>query len=733
MKRLLMPLSLVLALILSYPAQAGAEPLRLPSILSDHMVLQRDQPVAVWGWATPDSEVGVSFKGQTATTRSDDTGKWRVNLEAMQADANPGQMTVTSGDQSLTIQDILVGEVWLCSGQSNMEWSVERSDNAADEIAAADWPQIRHIKAPHRPSMQLMDDIDAEWQVCSPETAAKFTAVGYYFGRHLHKELEVPVGLVNSSWGGTRIEPWIPISGFAQVPALKDQYDEIAVKQPDSLAYKAAASTYMVKLNDWLQASQQLLKDHDHLTESPAFPDQLKPYTTHQDPTMLFNGMLSPFIPYTIRGSIWYQGESNRSRGMHYLEYTRAQLLGWREHWEQPELPYYYVQIAPYQYSDDNPHELPRFWEAQAEIEKQIEHTGMVVVHDVGNLNDIHPTNKQDVGKRLANMALKRTYGRDEIIDSGPRCVSMRFEGHKLLLTFDNAADGLASSDGESLNWFEIAGEAEPWTEATAEVVAPDTIAVSAEGIINPVAVRFAWHKLAEPNLVNSVELPAAPFRAGEPPKLDFLSLNVPDSHGYELIYELDLNTLGKPIEYETDNTPAFTGDFDRVAYFIQMSNDAGSEGQWVYVSMDAFTDDLTQIGIPTLASGALFQKPVHNMVVNSNVRGVPNRDGLTGNIEFWPNNYGKSNTADVPDASGSAYDNGDQVSTSTPDGYGSMQVHTTKPTVTLFALNNWKNNPFDLGVGTNTEGGEPDWTFTKTSDRYTIKRLRVLVRPTQP
>lgn len=724
-------LTLVFLQFLALPALA--QDLRLPSIISDHMVLQRHQPVAVWGWAEPGSEVAVSFKGQTHTATADDAGRWRVDLESMNADADPAQMTITSGDQTLTLNDILVGEVWLCSGQSNMEWSVQRSDNAEQEIAAANWPQIRHIKAPHRPSMTPMDDIDAQWQVCSPDTAAAFTAVGYYFGRQLHRELNVPIGLINCSWGGTLIEPWIPLSGFAAVPELKDQYGEIAAKQPDSPAYKALASAYMEELNRWLDASKKQVTEQEPLAEPPAFPDQLKPYTSHQSPTVLFNGMLQPFIPYTLRGSIWYQGESNRARGMQYLDYTRAQLLGWRAYWERPDLPYYYVQIAPYQYGDDHPHELPRFWEAQAQIEKQIPHTGMVVIHDIGNLNDIHPGNKQGVGKRLANMALKRTYGRSEIIDSGPRFESMRVEGDKLLLNFSHAADGLASRDGEALNWFEIAGEAEPWTEATAEIVAPDTIAVSAEGISTPVAVRFAWHKLAEPNLVNSADLPAAPFRAGEPPKIDFLSLNVPDSHDYELIYEADLNQLGHSVEYIINNAPAFAGSFDRVAYFIQMSNEEETEGQWVYVSMDAFTDDLTKIGIPTLDSGILFQQPVHNMVVNSNVWRVPNRGGLTGNIEFWPNNYGKSNAAGVPDALGSAYDNGDQINTNTPDGYGCMQVHTTKPTVTIFALNNWKNSPFDLGIGTNNEGGELDWTFTKSSDRYKFKRMKVLVRPSKP
>ncbi len=731
MKRHLLPVFLLLALLSIQASSASAESLRLPAIFGDHMVLQRDLPVAVWGWAQAGQAVSVSFKGQTVTTQADDTGKWRVDLEPLDADAEPAQMTVSGGDQTLTVDDVLVGEVWLCSGQSNMEWAVDRADRAEEEVAAADWPLIRHIKAPKRPSMLPMDDIEADWEVCSPQTVGKFTAVGYFFGRKLHQELDVPIGLVNCSWGGTRIEPWVPLEAYAKVPALKAWYEKIAAKQPGSAAYQAVARAYIDGLSDWLERSERQLEEHDLLTEPEAFPDQLKPYTDRQNPTTLYNGMMRPFIPFTIRGSIWYQGESNRTEGKVYLELTRALVLGWREKWERPDLPYYYVQIAPYKYGDENPRILAQFWEVQGEIEKQIEHTGMVVVNDIGNTQDIHPTNKQDVGARLANMALRRDYGRSKIVDSGPRHEAMRVEGDRLMLTFTHVGEGLASRDGEALGWFELAGEAQPWTAADAEIVAPDTLAISAEGIDKPVAVRFAWHKLAEPNLVNSVGLPTAPFRAGEAPKLDFLSLNVPESKGYELIYELDLSKLGHEINYEVDHTASFQGTFDRVAYYVELG-DGDGESRWVYVSMDAFTDELNKIGVPTLASGASFQQPVENMVVHSNARGIPNSIGLTGNIEFWPNNYGQANHANVPGASGSVYDTGDAISTGTPDGYGSMQVHVSEPGVTLFAVNHWKMNPFDLGIGTNTQDGAPDWTFTKLSDRYPVKRMKVFVRPDQ-
>ncbi len=728
MKRLVAPSVFVLALCALLVTSVAAEPLRLPAIFSDHMVLQQGTPVAVWGWADAGDEVTVTFNGQSVSDTADAEGEWRVNLKPLQASAEPAELIVKSGDETLTVRDVLVGEVWLCSGQSNMEWRVENVNNAEQEVADANWPLIRHIDAPHRPSMLPQDDIETQWEVCSPETVGDFTAVGYFFGRKLHQELDVPIGLVNCSWGGTRIEPWTPLTGFAQVPALDALYQVIRSKQPDSVSYRTAAEQYIKAMRQWADQAEENLSQKQLISEPQPFPQQFVPYTDRQDPTTLYRGMMDPFTPYTIRGSIWYQGEANRADGMMYLEKTRALLLGWRQVWEKPDLPYYFVQIAPYRYGNENPQVLARLWEAQEAIEKEIDNTGMVVVNDIANLEDIHPRNKQDVGARLANMALKRDYGRKEIVDSGPRYKSMRVEGNKLLVTFDNAADGLKSRDGEALNWFELAGEAQPWTEAKAEVVSKDTVAVSAEGIDKPVAVRFAWDKLAVPNLVNSVGLPTSPFRAGEPPKLDFLSLNVPESKDYELIYELDLRKLGPQIEYDIDNSKSFGKKFDRIAYYIELS-DGEDNPQWAYVSMDAFTDKLALIGLPVFGLGAEFQQGVSSLVVASNVGGVPNKSGVNGNIEFWPNNYSASNSANVPGASESEYDTGDAISSSKENGYGCMQVHVIDPRATVFAINNWKSSSPDIGIGTNPEG-HPDWTFSKSGDRYEVKRLKVLVRP---
>jgi sialate O-acetylesterase len=713
-------------------AQTASQTLRLPSILSDHMVLQREMAVPVWGWADGGATVTVSFQGQKESVTADATGRWRVNLKPLRGDAQPAEMTITSGVQTVTIRDVVVGEVWLCSGQSNMEWAVKNVDNAEPEIAAAGWPLIRHIKAPRQPNMRPQEDVEAQWAACSPETVGSFTAVGYFFGRKLHQELNVPIGLVNCSWGGTRIEPWTPIEGFAATPPLQTIHEKVLTKQPDSAAYHAQAQAYLDAMEAWLTQSQKNLAGQQAIEPPVAFPDAIAPFTNHQDPTMLYNGLMEPFTPFAIRGSLWYQGESNHGDGMLYVDKTKALLAGWRLKWERPDLPYYFVQIAPHQYGSENPHVLPTFWEAQTAITDQIEHTGMVVVADVvGNLQDIHPRNKQDVGLRLANLALKRDYGRKDILERSPRFASMTVNGDALILKFDFVGAGLKSRDGQPLTAFEIAGEAQPWTAATAAITAPDTVTLKAQGIAKPVAVRFAWHKIAVWNLVNSAGLPAEPFRAGEPPKLDALSLNVPEAKDYQTVFELDLSKLGKDIAYDIDKRTDVAQPFDRVAYYLELTDSQG-QLQWVFVAMDAFTGDLSKIGIPTVASQACFQQNVAHVSVRSNLPGLPNADNLAGNLEFWPNNYTKGNAARIPNAKGDAYDTGDQMDKNVVAGYGCMQIHLLEPSVTVLAINNWKAGPnADIGIGDNKTGGEPDWTFTQSAQRYTGKRLVVMVHPT--
>jgi sialate O-acetylesterase len=350
----------------------------------------------------------------------------------------------------------------------------------------------------------------------------------------------------------------------------------------------------------------------------------------------------------------------------------------------------------------------------------------MVVTTDITDLNDIHPNNKQDVGRRLALWALAKTYGR-EVVSSGPTFKSLSPEGDKLRVRFDNVGRGLASRDGKPLTWFEIVDQDTDFTKADA-VIDGDSVVLSSPEVKAPVAVRFGWSKAADPNLMNKEGLPAIPFRAGQVPERDWLALKVPEAKDYTLLYALDLKTLSGDVRYAVDNREKVTKPFDRIAYFIELQKPA-EPVRYLYVSLDAFTADLTQIGVPTVASKAVFQQPVANMNVLSNVQGIVNGNGLAGgNIEFWPHNYGPPNSAKVPNASDALWDFGDQFSDPV-DGYGCMQVHNHDAKQTLFAVNNWKSGGgADLGIG-NSEGQTRDWTFARNADSYTAARLKVLVR----
>lgn len=707
---------------LSVPAAA----LELPAVFSDHAVLQRDLPVTVWGWAQPGEAVTIEFAGQQRDAKANDAGRFEVQLDPLSANAEPAEMVVRGESQSLTVKDLLVGEVWLCGGQSNMAWTVQRSVAADKVIQAAHHPNIRQIKAPNRVSEVPLDRVEAAWEVASPETVGGWTAVGYFFALRLQDELDVPVGLLNINWGGTRIEPWTPVDGFKQVDATRHIYDDLQRREPTSDVYAEFAGDYLQEVEQWLSSARDAVGKDERFGPAPQYPEVMAPHTSHQNPANLYRGMLHAFVPFAIRGSIWYQGESNHGEGMTYVDKTRALLAGWRDAWRNPELPYYFVQIAPFQYGNEPGHVLAEFWEAQAAIEDQIPHTGMVVINDVATLDDIHPPNKAPVGERLADLALRDTYGRDDLLARGPRIREMKFDGEAMQLTFDHVGQGLSTRDSQPPTHFELAGRDQPWTQATARIVDSQTIELTAPGIDQPVAMRFAWDKLATPNLVNSAGLPAGAFRLGTPPDLGTLKMNVPEAAEFTVVYELDLNKMGETIQYEVNHADQI-GAFDRIAYFVELG-DSPQETQFVYVSMDAFTDDAKLIGIPTAQLNTTFQQPVANLSVVTNVPRLPNGQNQKGNLEFWPFNYGKANAAKVPGASNNTHDHGDKPNA---DGaYGSMQIHLTDAGQTLFALNGWtRGNDADLGLG-NQPDGEPDWTFARNAHKYPFKKLTVLVRP---
>ena len=719
--------NLILVLLISGLgiARLRAE-VRLPRIFGDHMVLQRDMPLPVWGWAAPGEKVAVAIDDgppQTATTEPD--GIWRVTLPPMPA-GGPHTLTA-SGKNRVKRADILVGEVWICSGQSNMEFPVSRSRNAQQEIAAANDTRIRQIKVARAPAPRPRNDLEGEWRICSPETVGSFTAAGYFFARDLIRELDVPIGLVNTSWGGTRIEPWTPLEGFAGIPELEAIHLQILRTIPGTPEYEDILKQYIATTETWLAAARKSLDENTPLAPLAPYPAAIKPLTEPRQPTTLYNGMVHPLVPLAIRGALWYQGESNHRDGALYTQKMKALIQGWRQVWNQGDFPFYYVQIAPYKYGNEPYSILPAFWEAQAAA-LAIPNTGMVVTNDIGNVDNIHPTNKQEVGRRLALLALTGTYGRKGLVWSGPVFREMKIEGSRVRVFFDHVGSGLASRDGKPLDWFEIIGRDTDFMPAKA-VIDGDAVVLSAADVRRPAAIRFAWHRNAEPNLMNKEGLPARPFRAGKIPKRDYLALRVPEAKGYRLVYDLDLARLGSKITYDVDHhTDIVPGSFDRIAYFLELQKPREPR-QYVYVSMDAFTDDAGKIGIPAVDAKAFFQQNIAHMNVISNVPGIVTGAGLDGgNIEFWPNNYGPMNSAKVPNASSAIWDFGDQPSTPGA-GYGCMQVHNHAAKQTVFAINLWKGGAkADLGIG-NSRGKTRDWTFTRNASTYEVKRLRVLVR----
>ena len=492
----------------------------LPAIFADNMVLQRGQHVPVWGTADAEEKVTVSFAGQSKSATADGDGAWSVKLDPLTASAEPTSLKVT-GNNAIAINNVLVGEVWIGSGQSNMQWSVKQSKDPEEEAKAAKYPNIRLFQIPLKHSANPQDAVDAKWDTCTPDRIPGFSAVLYFFGRELHKELDVPVGLIQSAWGGTRVEPWTPLNGFAQVPALKDIYEGASSRIPGTTQYATVTDAYVSKLAEWLPEARKQLKENAAIAPVPEPPNALP--QKHQTPIAIYNAMIHPIIPFGIKGAIWYQGESNNGEGMLYYEKKKALIGGWRELWKQGNFPFYFVQIAPYNYdrgrqeaidegkAQSRREQLPELWEAQTACLK-IPNTGMAIISDIANINDIHPKNKQDVAHRLALHALANDYGKEVAAVSGPLYHDHQIEGGKVRVRFSHAGDGLAARDGKDLTHFEIAGDDGKFVAAKA-VADGSSVIVSCSEVSQPVAVRFAWDHVAEPNLVNSAGLPASGFR----------------------------------------------------------------------------------------------------------------------------------------------------------------------------------------------------------------------------
>lgn len=486
---------------------------RVPSIIGSHMVLQRDQANPIWGWADEGEVVTVSIANQRHTARTKADGKWKIKLDPLPV-GGPHTLQIL-GKNSLRFEDILVGEVWLCSGQSNMQWSVNASNDPDLEKLAAKFPQIRLISVPRVGTQEPQDDFNGSWQPCTPDTVGAFSAVGYFFGRQLHQTLDVPIGLINNAWGGSSAEAWVRrdlLEADDQYNALIERWEETE----RSYDHAATVTQYEADLKQW-QARAALAKEQGEPTPGGRPRAPRNPLTNQHRPGNLYCGVLHPIIGYGIRGTIWYQGESNASRAYQYRELFPLMIENWRQDWKQNEFPFYWVQLADYR--DEKPEPAASDWaelrEAQTFTLDRLENTGQAVITDLGEAHDIHPKNKQDVGKRLARLALARDYG-IEIVAQSPRYDSMNRDGNKIILKFNPVGGGLDTFDVRTPLGFTIAGNDQVFHHATAKIVGTDRIEVWSDKVNAPASVRYAWADNPVCNVQNREGLPLTPFRTDD-------------------------------------------------------------------------------------------------------------------------------------------------------------------------------------------------------------------------
>lgn len=473
---------LILSILLVVSTSLSAEVI-LPKVIGHNMVLQRLKTVPIWGTASPGEKITVSFGAQRKETIASDSGKWVVKLNPMEASELPREMII-SGTNTIKLKNILIGEVWLCSGQSNMEYAMRKNSKIQgtvkgkkpleDDLLTASNPNIRIFLV--RRKYMSPDSTHNGWDQASGTALKDFSAVGYFYAKEMYQKLHIPIGMISSAVPGSRIEPWIEAKRLEISPKMKDG-------------------------------------------------KVLEPLTSDGgDPGKFYNTMIEPLIPFSIRGFLWYQGESNcfLNENIRYAYKFKTLIESWRSDWGNLNMPFYFVQIAPYNYSSSkdvrphSPENLPEMWEAQS-LALTLPNTGMITITDlVDSIVDLHPAYKWEVGRRLSLVALNKTYGFTEIISSGPTFKGMKITKNKIEVTFTNTGSGLISRNGEPLDWFTIAGADGKFVPAKAEIIG-DKVIVSSPEVKSPVAVRFAWNEAAQSNFINKEGLPAVPFRSNNP------------------------------------------------------------------------------------------------------------------------------------------------------------------------------------------------------------------------
>ena len=501
--------TLLCGALLLLAGRASAD-VKMPAIFSDHMVLQSDTSIPVWGWADPGEKVTVSIGGESKSATADKAGKWSVKLGKLKAGSTLAMRV--KGKNSITINDVLVGEVWLCSGQSNMAMTVNRSKDFDKEQASANYPRIRMFTVARNPQPKPQDDCKGTWELCSASTVGNFSAAGYFFGRELHNKLRVPVGLINSSYGGTAVEAWTSMAVQEKLPEYKT-ISEPWVKATSVPWNQAKAdANYEKQLAAWKEKVKQAKASGKTAPRGPQKP--VDPRLNQNYPANLYNGMIAPIIPYAIQGAIWYQGESNAGKPFADLYGMQLKLMisDWRKRWGN-DFSFGWVQLPDFKAPQTEPVESTG-WSLVREGMldcMRIPKTGMAITLGLGEANDIHPKNKQDVGRRLAMWALADVYRQKGVAACGPLPIQRTIKGGKIVVKFRHTDGGL-KADGGKLKGFAIAGHDQQWVAADARIEG-DTVVVSSPSVAEPVAVRYAWADNPIFSLCNGAGLPATPFR----------------------------------------------------------------------------------------------------------------------------------------------------------------------------------------------------------------------------
>lgn len=485
----------------------------LPALFSDHMVLQRDMKVPIWGWADPGEKITITIPNQKLTAVADDKGRWQATFEPLAAG---GLMDITvQGKNQVLIRDVQVGDVWLCSGQSNMEWRLAEVRDADLEVPAANYPNIRLFTIGGEGRDTPQEKLQGKWEKCTSQSAAEFSAVGYFFGRQLHQNLKVPIGLIDNSWGGSACEAWVP----------RDKLEANPLYQPMLAAYdeqvaefnKMPGKDYAEKLAAWQKRAAAAQKAGE--PEPPGAPWWANPIVGQYRPANLYNARVAPLMPFAIRGVIWYQGESNVRRAYEYGELFPLMITTWREKWGQGDFPFLFVQLADFLAEQEKPGDSgwAELRAAQTATLDKVPNTGQAVIIDLGEANDIHPRNKLDVAKRLSRLALAKTY-KQKIAAESPRYKSMYKQGDRILIRLQGVNGKLRSVDDKPLTGFAIAGADRKWVWANAKIVGDGEVEVRSDKVRDPLAVRYAWADNPVSNLYDSAGLPVTPFRTDQWP-----------------------------------------------------------------------------------------------------------------------------------------------------------------------------------------------------------------------